>query len=230
MAYIREKEKAQALRSAGESINRIAELLKMKKSTVSFWCRDIALTSAQMHSLKFKQLERARVGSLKAAEIKRAQRLNRVADEKTRGAADLGAMSRRDLFILGIGLYWGEGYKSSNGEFGFTNSNPDIIKTFIAWVKANYGIQPEDFILRVSINATYRAKSSESIRYWSKVAGLPTKQFTKTSFIKTVLKKQYGNNRKYFGTLRIKVRRATNLQRRVLGTLECLVKRIESLQ
>ena len=48
MARFKEKNKALLLRKKGESINDIAKKIKVSKSIVSRWCRDIKLTSEQI--------------------------------------------------------------------------------------------------------------------------------------------------------------------------------------
>ena len=162
-------------------------------------------------------------GSLRAAEKKRAARMQNESMNASLGSQDIGNLTKRDLFILGIGLYWGEGYKRGNNEFGFSNADPDMIRMFLRWVNEIYDIKTEDLILRLSINSAYAHKVNESIRFWINVTGVSRSQFTKTSLIKTKLRKyDPHNSRPYFGTLRIKVRRATQLHRRVLGSLAYL--------
>lgn len=48
MAKSKEKNKALKLRQQGESIKKIAKKLKIAKSTISLWCRDIELTPEQI--------------------------------------------------------------------------------------------------------------------------------------------------------------------------------------
>lgn len=213
------------MRRNGSSINDISENLNVPKSTISIWCRDISLTASQIATLEKKQRDRAISGSLRAAENKRNIRIQTTVIHKRSGALDVGEISKRDLFILGMGLYWGEGYKRGNNELGFTNSDPDIIRVFIAWMHQIYGIQTADFILRLSLNTAYRSSESKIIEYWSDITHTKVSQFTKTSFIKTRLKKyDKKSHGAYFGTLRIKIRRATNLHRRILGSLEYLAQ------
>lgn len=192
----------------------------MNKSTVSLWCRDVHLDMAQQKRIALRQRHGGRIGLLKAAEMKRTRRVQDTQTQSSLGASDIGQITPRELFFLGLGLYWGEGYKTGSGEFGFTNSNPVIIRTFLSWVTKQYGVQRSDLILRVSINQRYRDKATACIRYWSQVTGVSPAQFTKTSLIKTRQKKVFRNGGLYFGTLRIKVRRGTSLLRRVLGSLE----------
>ncbi len=216
---------AQTLRHKGKSINDIASKLSVPKSTVSIWCRDIALSPAHIRALGNKMRKRSYAGSLKAAEVKRNKRIAHTQLCKQEGAQDVGVLSRRDVLILGMGLYWGEGYKYGNSELGFTNSDPNMIKMFLRWMREIYGIPSQDMILRVSINALYRSKAPAAITYWSAVTGTSKEQFTQTSFIRTKLRKfNRKNGREYHGTLRVKVRRGTHLHRRILGSLEHLAR------
>src|SRR3989344_534727 len=226
MAFIKLREQARGLRKKGESIARIATMLRASKSTVSYWCRDIALSSKQIQSLVQKQENAGALGRLRAAEKKRSARLARIESESKTGSKTIGALDQRDIFMLAIALYWGEGYKSGNEECGFTNSNPDIIRAFILWLRRVYNVPSSDLILRVSINQTHRNRVDAVERYWSKATGVPRSQFSKASLIKTISQKIYPDPQRHFGTLRIKVRRGTALRRRILGSIEEIGKQV----
>ncbi|MEK7133044.1 MAG: hypothetical protein AAB830_03265 [Patescibacteria group bacterium] len=227
MAHIKLREKARALRQGGESVGKIATTLHASKSTVSYWCRDISLSDKQIQNLVRRQNEGGSVGRLRAAERKRSIRIEAVQTESRHGAQAVGIMSQRDLFILGIALYWGEGYKSGNEECGLTNSNPNIIRAFILWLKRAYSIPASDLILRVSINNLHHHRIDVVEKYWSKVTGIPHSQFTKTSLIRTSPRKIYSDPEQHYGTLRVKVRRATALRRRILGSIDAIAKQIK---
>jgi hypothetical protein len=226
MANIQLREEALALRHRGHSISEIVKKLGASKSTVSYWCRDILLSERQIRFLANKKKEGGRIGRLRASEQKRLARIKAVAIETENGKRDIGRLSKRDLFILGLGLYWGEGYKSGNEECGFTNSNPDIIKAFITWVNNVYGIPVRNLITRVSVNETHSDRIDVIERYWSRITNIPTSQFTKTSLIKAHSRKSYSNRENHFGTLRIKVRRGTALRRRILGGIKAISEQI----
>ena len=224
MAFQQLREKARALRKQGKSIAEISTSLSSSKSTVSYWCRDISLSKPQQHILFQRQKERGGVGRLRAAEKKRAQRIEKTRDAMNHGARDVAQLSQRDVFILGLALYWGEGYKSGNEECGLTNSDPAIIRVFIAWIKRVYGVSAPDLILRVSLNETHRDRTDVVQKYWSQMTGISQSQFTKISLIKARVKKTYANTEEHFGTLRVKVRRGTALRRRIMGSIEALKK------
>ncbi len=134
----------------------------------------------------------------------------------------VGKLSRRDLFIAGLALYWGEGYKGLSQELGFTNSDPVMIRFFIEWLWRVYKVSPDKLILRVSINGSHLSRVVEVERYWSRLTRVPLNQFTKTSLIKTAHKRVYGNESVHYGTLRVKVRSGTDLRRQILGSIQKL--------
>ena len=222
MARIKERELVQKMRRGGASIKDIEKKLHINRGTVSYWCRDILLSAKQIEILRKRQKREGIKALLRSAEKKRAERLTRVEQFNIMGKKDVGKLTTRDLFLVGLSLYWGEGYKKGNEEFGFTNSDPSIIKFIIKWLKEIYNINRDDLILRISINHVHKSRSQALIHFWLKETGVSSEQFTKTSFIKTKSKKIYENHNQHFGTLRIKVRRGTNLRRRILGSINRL--------
>lgn len=223
MAKFKEKNEAILLRKEGWSISDISKKVSVSKSTVSGWCKDIVLTEKAIQKIA-KQSHRKSTGALlRYSERIRAQRqLNTQASEQL-GKKRLGVLSERDIYCLGLGLYWGEGYKKGSQEFGFTNSDPKMIIFYITWLRVVFGVQKCDLILRVSINELHTSRMSEVERFWSHVTGVSSSQFTMSSLIKTNNKKIYQNDT-HRGTLRIKVRKGTSLRREVLGAIANIVQ------
>jgi len=219
MAKILERERAKCLRKKGESIGEIAKKLKVSKGTVSYWCKDIALSSTQIEHLTRQQKRAGLKTILMIAEKRRKKRMLDVKQFNNLGRKDVGKTSGRDLFMIGLALYWGEGYKKGSEECGFTNSDPFIIKIIIKWLKDIYGVETDNLTLRVSINHIHKKRVPKVLKYWSQITGVSLGQFTKTSLIKTDSKKRYPNHDEHFGTLRIKVQKGTNLRRRILGSI-----------
>ncbi|MBM3261462.1 hypothetical protein FJY93_03515 [Candidatus Kaiserbacteria bacterium] len=214
------------LRKQGTSIKSIAKILDASTSTVSYWCRDIKLSESQIRKLA-KNMERGgMIGRLRAAEKKRAQRLLAIQKETSRGKKDISILTKRDMFIVGLALYWGEGYKNGNDECGLTNTDPIIIKAFIHWLFTMYGVTKDDLILRVTINDTHRARAHIIETYWSQQTSIPLSQFTQTSFIRSTSIRVFENPNGYVGTLRVKVRRSTALRRRILGSISEIKQQI----
>lgn len=222
MAKTQEKIEAEKLRHAGHSIGEIAKLLRVSKGTVSMWCRDIVLTQRQIATIAKRSKHHATGALLRASEEKRNRRISDHAKIMKIAQKQIGALSKRDIHMIGLGLYWGEGYKKGSQEFGFTNSDPYMITFYIAWLTTIFNVQKSDLILRISINELHKSRIDKVTQFWSKITKIPETQFTKPSLIKTTLKKKYKNFDEHYGTLRVKVRRGTAMRQKVLASLEYL--------
>ena len=220
MYSIQIKNKAKVLRKSGKSIYDIAHMLGLRPTTVSYWCKDIKLSSFLIRRISNEGKKKARAAMLVYTERQRMGRLQRQAIERSIGRKSLGRLSSRDITMAGFGLYWGEGYKGNNGELGFTNSNSDIIRFHLSWLTL-FGVSRKDLIFRLTINEAFRSQEKRIKRFWLAKLSVKEDQFTKTTIIKSILKKvdtSRGNS--YRGILRVKVRRGNALKNRILGALE----------
>ena len=138
--------------------------------------------------------------------------------QNRQGLRDINRLSKRDLFVLGLGLYWGEGYKRGSQELGFTNSDPEMIRVILVWLLKCYAVKIERIIARLTINQRYENQTEHLMRTWSRETGIPLSQFGKPTFISGYNNSKL-NERTYRGTLRIKVRRGTSLRRRILASI-----------
>ncbi|MDO8530252.1 MAG: hypothetical protein Q7S10_02490 [bacterium] len=222
MAKFKQKIKALALRNKGESIGDIAIKLGVSKSIVSKWCRDIALTKGQIADLHKKMRVGSYKGRMKFLEKARKVRKEETEHLKREGIKEIGKIGKRDLLIGGIALYWAEGTKSPNAEeTSFSNSNPGMILWILRWFEEICGITKDRFIIQIRINKIHKNRIEEVEKYWSKLTGIPSNQFTRTVLIKAQAKKVYSNNNHY-GTVRVRVRRGTQLRRKIIGWIEGL--------
>ncbi|OGZ66146.1 MAG: hypothetical protein A3C50_01490 [Candidatus Staskawiczbacteria bacterium RIFCSPHIGHO2_02_FULL_43_16] len=222
MAKFKEKIKAIELRKKGNSIGEIAQEIGVSKSIVSKWCRDIALTKTQIGNLH----EKMKIGSYKGR-MNFLEKIRKIRKDETarlgeEGKREIGKISRRDLLVGGIALYWAEGTKSPNAEeTSFSNSNPGMILWILRWFEEICGVSSDRFIIQIRINKIHRNRIKEVESYWSKLIGIPFNQFTKTVLIKAQAKKVYSNNNHY-GTVRVRVRSGTQLRRKIIGWIEGL--------
>lgn len=83
----------------------------------------------------------------------------------------------RTLKTIGIMLYWGEGYKAGDMTVDFANSDKDMIKLFLKFLRRVCGIDEK----RVRIYPYFYANQDikKCINFWSKVTKIHKKQFTK---------------------------------------------------
>ena len=124
------KSKARKLRTRGLSIKEIEKKLKVSRSSVSLWVRDVKLTKKQIEKLYVNKKTGSLKGSYIAAinKIKRKKELTKTMMED--GEKEVGNISNRDKFITGIAMYFAEGTKNSNN-VSFSNSDPRSIKFMV---------------------------------------------------------------------------------------------------
>jgi len=220
MYNIKIKDLVKKIRRNGTSINEIAKKFSMNKSTISYWCRDIKLEESAIRKIKTKGREKSVQGLLRYSEVKRQERIDRTLIYKNIGAQFLGSLSERDIILAGLGLYWGEGYKESNGELGFTNSDSKIIYFYIQWLKL-WKVQKTDLIFRLTINNVFKNHQHRIKKFWIDFLEVKDDQFSKTTIIKTNLKKaNIKRNNTYKGILRVKVKRGLSLKNKILGAID----------
>jgi len=227
MAKSKEKLEARKLRKKGESIKRIAKILNVSVSSVSIWCRNIELTNEQINNLA-KRRSSPFFGKRKKYFFKRKKEFaKKVLSLKNEGIKSIGKLDKRDILLIGIALYWGEGFKKDH-LVGLASSDINISKFFIYWLKKCFNISYKDLILRVTANNSYKDKIRDLEKFWSRGLKIPLSQFSKSYFQKTKWKKEYENKDLYHGVLRIKARRSVNLLRKIFGYIEGISLSINS--
>lgn len=227
MAKFALKSQARTLRIAGTSIKDIALQLGISKSTASTWCADIVLSDAHTKALKDRRIRAGHKGRLAGTRFHKEQREKKIRSFQDAGLKATKSINNQDLFMVGLGLYMGEGNKSGN-KFQFTNSNPALVKIMVLWLKRNFQIPKDRIYCRVLINEIH-ADRIEKVEYkWSRLLGVPRRQFRKTILIKSKSKKTYENRDVHLGTLVLRVQRSSELQYRVLGLLNGVMYNINA--
>ncbi|MEK7136369.1 MAG: helix-turn-helix domain-containing protein [Patescibacteria group bacterium] len=159
------KKEAVKLRQNGLSIKKISLVLGISQSTASRWCKNVLLSDSQMILL----VKNQRLAGIRALKKYNAIRHKIQVEKKQRdeaiGRSSIGQWNKRDLYITGLALYWGEGYKKGNAEFGFTNSDPKIILIIVRWLTQVYKIEKRNLILRVSINKVHENRVDDILEY-----------------------------------------------------------------
>ncbi|MBP9817630.1 hypothetical protein KBC75_02625 [Candidatus Shapirobacteria bacterium] len=221
MAKYEEKIRARELRLKGKSIGNIARIVGAGKSTVSIWCQDIFLSEIQKDVLKSKGENLVHKGRLVASENRKRERLSRVEQYKIIGINKVGKISKRELFLIGAGLYWAEGGKNQR-KVVFINSDSKMILFWVSWITKCLGVTRDRITCRVEINEIHRNRIEIIESYWSKLINIPLSQFTKPSFKHSKVNKIYKNSDEYFGSLQLTIKKGTNLNYEILGYMEGL--------
>ncbi len=223
MAKPEEKTKAIALRRTGLSVKEIARELGVSRGSVSVWVRDISLTDAQKTFLHHKQISAGHKGRMIGAAMNKEKKEARIRNAKKESEKKIKVLTRQELFYVGLGLYWGEGTKASNGIVAVANSDPSIINIMARWFEECWGIQRDRFQPRVYISDTHRDREEAIYQYWVKTLDIPRQQFGKMIFLPKT-KKIYENRDVYYGVLTLRVSAGSELRHRILADIEQLRK------
>ena len=173
----RERKEAIKLRNSGLAINEISRRLKVSKSSVSLWVRNVSLTAKQLDVLQGKKYTKSAIEKRRVTRLTRENaRRQVIIDGATEEVLNI---SIKELFLLAVGLYWAEGSKTRRGTVEFSNSDPRLIQIMVRFFKEICLVPQQKFRGHIHLHPHLNAKKAE--KYWSKISSIPTKQFFKTS-------------------------------------------------
>jgi len=208
------KTEAQKLRDAGYSYNMIYLKLGVSKGTLSNWFRDRPF--APNHEV----LNRIQYGPIKSAEKKHNLKVKEIKDLLNVGIKQIGNLSKRDLWLLGLGIYIGEGTKSYD-IIRVANADPMVIKIAIKWFKEIIGLSNENISIRLHLYPDN--DEAVCIKFWQNITGLPSKSFYKVYIDQRNDKIKIKRKKLPFGTAHINIKASGNsaygvkLSRRIAG-------------
>ncbi len=195
------KNNATKLRDSGYSYNMISAKLGISKSTLSNWFRD------RKFSPNIEVLDRIYRGPIKSAEKSHNKKVKEIKELLELGVKELGALTNRDLWLLGLGVYIGEGTKN-NDIIRVINADPAVIRLSIKWFREIIGLPEENFAIRLHLYPDNNIK--ESIQFWKKETGLSDKNFQKVQIDRRENKKILKRKKLPFGTAHITIQARGN--------------------
>ena len=228
MARYQERIEARKMREKGMSLGAISSKLNVSKSSISLWCRDIILSLDQVNFLTEKVTKAGLAGRMKGSEMNRKKKRDNIDRMRELAKKEIGKISQRDLLMIGTALYWGEGCKNGS-RLIFVNSDPDMIKIMYRFFREILNVPKELFQPTVQINEIHKPRIKKILNFWSFLLDLPLSQFGNTYYIKTASKKVYDNYDSYYGILRLKVGKGSNLQYKILGSIDIIKEELNLL-
>ena len=229
MAKSLKKLEAIKLRKLGKSIKEIVDIIEISKSTVSMWCRDVILSKTQQEVLYKRMVSSGHKGRMIGAEVNRNKKLEVLDSVRVLAEKEILFLSKRDLEMLSLGLYWGEGSKDKQARFVFVNSDPITLLLIIHWLKVSMKIPKELLQPQIYINEQHKERDAVIISFWSKKLKIKIGQFRKTIFIKVPHKKIYENHSTYMGVLHLSVSKSSYLKYKTMALLTQAQKHVQKL-
>ncbi len=173
------------LRLQGKSYAEIQrELGGIPKSTLSAWLANVVLSDRASERLK----KRTREGSARGL-IRRNKNQTALAVRRSRAIEDaarreiggiLERASTKELLLLGVALYWAEGYKRpiirkgrelTQHSVSLTNADPQLLRTFLKFAIDVCGVAPER--VRINVRIFQHLNQEDVLEYWADALSLP---------------------------------------------------------
>jgi hypothetical protein len=206
---VEERRTARRLRTGGATYDEIAAVLDVSKASLSLWLRDLPVPD-RIRQRRADHLRRLRGRG--AASTRRIAR-DRMCARQDIARRTLSQLSQRELFMVGLALYWSEGSKDKpwrrHGRVRLTNSDADLLAVFLAWLEL-LGVPASECTFWLNIHETADAADQE--RWWQERLALPASLFRRP-----VLKRHNPRTVRrnvedgYHGCLVIEVRRGAAL-------------------
>jgi hypothetical protein len=185
------KDEAISLRKKGKSIRNIEERLKIPRSTLSGWLKNIELSKSQKKVLDKKWREAlvlARRGSMLWHNQQKLERLKK-AELEADNVLNSIKIDKNSLDIALAMLYLGEGTKKGDIT-SVGNSDPLILKFFVEGIIKNYNFDRNKIKCELHLRADQNQNKIK--KYWSTELNIPLCNFLATSFDKrTIGRKTY---------------------------------------
>lgn len=203
------KERARALRRAGRTYDEIVAELGVSKSSVSLWVRDLP---------KPRRRPPSEDAVRRRSEVVRRRREIERQQTKLAAANEIGPLTSRELFLIGVGLYWAEGAKSKPHRLDervvFVNSDPEMIRVYLLWLDL-LAIPRER--VRFALNIHESADIAGAERFWAQHVGVDVADLQKTSLKRHNPKTNRVVTGEHRGCLRVIVNGGADLYRRIEG-------------
>lgn len=225
---IAKKEKAVNLRLKGRSYSEIVEALGLiSKGTLSYWFRDIKLSSQAEKRLRRNVVRGFERGLLRFNK----ERTKKIKEENAQiieySEMNVPTLSYETLLLVGVALYWGEGYKRQPSQrtpyISFGNTDPFMIKIFMRFVREILCI-PEDKI-RGKVQIHPNLESNRAINFWSKIAKIPKERLRVTYQVSRASKGKRPINIQPYGTVEIIVSSRKDFFR-IMGWIKGLANQV----
>ena len=170
-----DKNAATKMRREGRSYSEIRNALRIPKATLSDWFSKINWSK----KLKVELAHAAQTESTRrmiALDAVRGKHLARAYAEARREArAEFERLKYNPLFIAGLMLYWGEGDKRTRGQVRLANTDPELIRLFVYFLRNACRIPAEKIKASVLIYPDLNAEKCRE--YWSRRSRIKIRNF-----------------------------------------------------
>lgn len=203
-----DKNSAIQLRKSGKSYSQISAVLNIPKSTLSSWLKDIIISEEAQNKI------RSRVNSTSIVKlIERNKEQTKLAKERHNKIYELAKEESKELlsdslFVIGLSLYWGEGYKQ--GAYGskwksidFANSDPDMIKLMMLFFTKFLNLKRSDIKIQIMLHDP--KDTDKAVNFWHQLTEIPKSNFISTCHSISSASSNKQKRRLEYGTIHLRI-------------------------
>jgi hypothetical protein len=226
----RDKNTAVKLRLEGQSYGQIQRVLPgISKSTLSLWLKNVEITKEAQAKIATRSREKSLEGLLKKNKNQTFLAIQRREAIMRESQKEIKELSVNSLFLVGLALYWAEGYKrirKVNGReitshpISLTNADPVLVQMFLRFIREICKV-PEEKI-HADLRIFKHMDEGVAVDYWEQVTKIPPTRFGKVHiFISQSSRGKRPFNRLPFGVIQIRIN-DTQLFHKIMGWIEGL--------
>jgi hypothetical protein len=170
-----------SLRKRGFTLEEIAKVCEISKSTASIWLKNKAFsTLVTKQNVKRAGAENAKRLQL-VAKARGGERKRRYADAATSAKVEFAHYQSNPLFLAGLTAYVAAGDLKDDRAIRFSNVSPELHRLFVRFCIEFLGIEKQNIHLWLHL---YEGSSEErAMKIWSKITTIPYSQFYKNQFV-----------------------------------------------
>jgi len=182
MKSISEKTRALFLRKKGKSYQEIAGILKISKSTVSVWLKDLNWSQSIKQRLIKKSKIDSRERMIRLSIVQKEKLAEYYIKAEKEAKKEFVKLKNDKLFITAISLYWGEGDKIfKNGIVRISNIDEKVLKVFNDFLQQICLVDIKK--IRAGILLYPDLDPKKCLRFWSKEIKITEDRFFKSTVI-----------------------------------------------
>lgn len=226
-----DKSRALKLRLTGRSYGEINRLLGIPKATLSGWFNKLELSAKAKERIAQRVYEKSVTAILKHNRIQTHNAQQNACIVRNMAKSEIVSINNRDLFMLGVSLYWAEGYKRpimQNGKIKtyhpvtLSNSDPELVKIYLGFLRKVCQV-PEKRITG-EIRVYEHHNEAYLLNFWNRATSIPLNQLrTIKNGISISNQRVRPYNTLPYGTIQIRVN-STELYHKIMGWIEGLSK------
>ena len=173
-----EKDKARELRIKYQmGYSTIRKQVKVSKSTLSLWLKDLPLSDKRILELRREAWSRGIASRELFRQTMQKKREAREQEMYKQLIKKFTKISKQSLYIAGLMLYLAEGSKQNLYAICLSNTDPKIIKFFMRWLETFMAISPDQ--MRGQLHLYESMDIAKEKDFWYRELGLKSSQFYK---------------------------------------------------